>query len=191
GRASWSIWAISGFGAPVYTEACVGPASLVETAPGDRFRRGPSASRGARSLSGWRGSALPAWGCQQLLGDSLHRGRVDLALVGLSAVPDEPAHLLRVRDVERGQPLPDETPDRVGIEALGEEALAELDLEPEPGRRGLAAGAELLVLGQGLLELLPVGADDVEDEGVVHGAAEPLGRPPLGELGLQHPDDVG
>src|SRR5262245_30182113 len=112
GRASWSIWAISGFGAPVYTEACVGPASLVETAPGDRFRRGPSASRGARSLSGWRGSALPAWGCQQLLGDSLHRGRVDLALVGLHDVTDEPAHLLRVRDVERGQPLPDETPDR-------------------------------------------------------------------------------
>src|SRR2546422_7872231 len=50
------------------------------------------------------------------------------------------------------------------VEAPGEEPLAELDLEPELGRLRGAALAQLLELGQRLLELLAVGADHVRSE---------------------------
>src|SRR5439155_63906 len=83
-------------------------------------------------------------------------------------------------------------PQCVLVDAPGQVAFTELDLVPELsdlGSRPLAA--ELLVLGDRFLELLAVGADDVEDDSVVHRAGEPLGRPPLGDLRLQHADHVG
>src|SRR5713226_7133123 len=110
-------------------------------------------------------------------------GASDLALVGLHHVTDEPAGLLGVADPERADPLLDQRAQRALVHASGQVALTELDLEAQLGDlggRALAPG--LLVLGHGLLELLAVGADDVEDEGVVHRAGEALGRPPLGDL---------
>ncbi len=50
---------------------------------------------------------------------------------------------------------------------------------------------DLLVLGDRLLQLLAIRADDIEDERVVHRAGEPLGGAPLLQLGLQHAHGVG
>src|SRR5262249_17226159 len=44
---------------------------------------------------------------------------------------------------------------------------------------------------EGLLELLAVRPDHVEDEGVVHRAREALGGAALHQLGLEHADHVG
>src|SRR5437867_3242779 len=77
------------------------------------------------------------------------------------------------------------------VEALGEQPLAELDLEAQLRRLRRAALAELVVLRQRLLQLLAVGADHVQHEGVVHLACEALGGAPLLQPRLEHPHDVG
>src|SRR2546427_172893 len=83
-----------------------------------------------------------------------------------------------------------EATQRGAVEAPGEEPLADLDLEPELGRLRGAALAQLLVLGQRLLELLAVGADHVQQERVVHLAREALGGAALLQPRLEHADDV-
>src|SRR5206468_253125 len=135
-------------------------------------------------------AAEAASGLQQLLGNLFHIGRVDLSLVGFHDVADEAADLLGVGDAERPRTLLHEATQRGGVEALGEEPLAELDLEPELGRVRGAALAQLLVLGQRLLELLAVGADHVQHERIVYLAGEALGGAALLQPGLEHPDDV-
>src|SRR5437667_5928182 len=135
-------------------------------------------------------AAEAASGLQQLLGNLFHIGRVDLSLVGFHDVADEAADLLGVGDAERPRTLLHEATQRGGVEALGEEPLAELDLEPELGRVRGAALAQLLVLGQRLLELLAVGADHVQHERIVYLAGEALGGAALLQPRLEHPDDV-
>src|SRR2546425_1171757 len=143
---------------------------------------------------GWVAKPTPAAeaasGLQQLLGNLFHIGRIDLSLVGFHDVADEAADLLGVGDAERPRTLLHEATQRGDVEAPGEEPLAELDLEPELGRLRGAALAQLLVLGQRLLELLAVGADHVQQERDVHLARAALGgsatRPPR----LRHEGDV-
>src|SRR5437773_2039732 len=135
-------------------------------------------------------AAEAASGLRQLLGNLLHIGRVDLSLVGLLVVADEAADLLGVGDAERPRTLLHEATQRGDVEAPREEPLAELDLEAELGRVRGAALAQLLVLGQRLLELLAVGADHVQQERVVHLAREALGGAALLEPRLEHADDV-
>src|SRR5207245_427808 len=98
-------------------------------------------------------AAEAASGLQQLLGNLFHIGRIDLSLVGFHDVADEAADLLGVGDAERPRTLLHEATQRGDVEAPGEEPLAERDLEPELGRLHGAALAQLLVLGQRLLEL--------------------------------------
>src|SRR6266542_3764887 len=138
-----------------------------------------------RAPAGW-GSAL-----QELLGDALHIGGLGLALVGLHDVADQSSGLLGIRDAERREPLLDERAERVLVHASGQVALAELELEAELRGLGGAALADLVVLGDGLLQLLAVGADDVEHQGIVHGPGEALGRAALLEPGLEHAHHVG
>ena len=76
-------------------------------------------------------------------------------LWGLHDVADEAAHLLRVAD-------------RTGLETLADE-------DAEAGGLVRAPLADLLELGQRLLELPSVGADDLEDQRVVDLAGEALG----------------
>src|SRR2546430_5099952 len=105
---------------------------------------------------------------EELLGDPLDGGGLDLPLVRLHDVAEQATDLLGVGDPERGEALADERAQLRLVEPLGEEALAEGDLEAELRHLGGAALARLLELGERLLELLPIGADDVADEGVVH-----------------------
>src|SRR6266403_684838 len=128
---------------------------------------------------------------QHLLGDPLDLGRVDLALVRLHDVADQPAHLLGVGDLERVEPLADERAQRRLVHALRQVALAKLELEAQLRGVRRAALAHLLELDQRLLKLLAVGADHVEHERVVHGAGEALGRPALADLRLDHAHHVG
>src|SRR5205814_9915838 len=108
-----------------------------------------------------------------------------------SDVADEPARLLRVRDAEGGEAVLHERAQRRLVEPLREIALAECDVEAELRRLLGAARADLLELGERLLELLAVSADDLADEGVVHRAGEALRRAPLLELRLEHAHHVG
>src|SRR5712691_13426008 len=128
---------------------------------------------------------------QQLLGDALDLGGLDLALVRLQDVADEAADLLGVGDAEGPHALLDERLRRSLVHALRQVAFAELLLEPEA--RGLFGTSltELLVFRDGLLELLAVAADDLEHEGVVDLAREVLCGAALLEPGLEHADDVG
>src|SRR5712664_2581738 len=118
-------------------------------------------------------------GLQQLLCNLFHIGGVDMSLVGFHDVADETADLLGIGDAEAARTLLHEATQRGDVQAPGKEPLAELDLEPELGGLRGAALAQLLVLGQCLLELLAVGADHVQQEGVVDLAGEALGRPAL------------
>src|SRR5262249_21114760 len=128
----------------------------------------------------------------QLAGRALAVGGIALALVGLHHVADEPAGLLAVADPERGDPFLHQRPQRALIDGPGQVAFAELDLEPQLcDLGGGPLATDLLVLGNRLLKLLAVGADHVEDNGVVYGPDAALGRPPLGDLRLQHADHVG
>src|SRR5213593_3375318 len=108
---------------------------------------------------------------------------------------DSPEELLGdpfdVGGLERGEALADERAQLRLVEPLGKVALAERDLEAELRHLGGAALARLLELGERLLELLPIGADDVADEGVVHRAREALRRAALLEPGLEHAHHVG
>src|SRR4029450_1724138 len=83
---------------------------------------------------------------QKFLGDALHVAGLDLALVGLHDVADDPSDLLDVGDVERRQSLAHETPQRGGVEPARQKALAELDLEAQLSRLRCAPLARLLVL---------------------------------------------
>src|SRR3990172_551721 len=131
---------------------------MVVSPPG--WRAVATIARGA--AGGNRGSAL-----QQLLRDALDVTGLDLALVGLHDVADEAAALLGVGEAGGGKPLLDERAHGHLVHALRQVALAELLLEAELGGLRGPAFAHLVVLRDGLLELLAVGADDVEDEGVV------------------------
>src|SRR6266571_6798169 len=128
---------------------------------------------------------------EELLGDPFDVGGLDLPLVRLHDVADQATDLLGVGDPERGEALADERAQLRLVEPLGKVALAEGDLEAELRHLGGAALARLLELGERLLELLPIGADDVADEGVVHLAREALRRAALLEPGLEHAHHVG
>src|SRR5262249_27712335 len=130
-------------------------------------------------------------GLQHVLGNALDVRRVDLTLVSLHDVSDEPADLLGVGDLERVQPLTNERAERGLVQALGQVAIAELELEAKlRGVRG-AALADLLVFRERLLQLLAISADHVEHERVVDRAGESLGGAALADLRLDHPDHVG
>ena len=75
--------------------------------------------------------------------------------------------LLAVGDAERGHALLDERVQRGLVEPLGQEALAERDLEAQLIGLLLALVADLLELLERLLQLLAIGGDDVGDERVV------------------------
>src|SRR5205809_4911866 len=130
----WSFWIARSTGGM--------PCPETRRSPGSRIRRGwaerwgcgrrpgsrePTAT-GATDEEGWLGndSAL-----QQLLGDALDVGRLDLALVRLHDVADEAPDLVGVGDAERGHALLDEGAHRRLVHTLGKVALAELLLEPE------------------------------------------------------------
>src|SRR5438094_8097353 len=129
-------------------------------------------------------------GLEQLLGNLFHIRGVDLSLVGFHDIADETADLLGIGDAEAPRTLLHEATQRGDVQAPGKKPLAELDLEPELGRLRGATLAQLLVLGQRLLELLAVGADHVQQERVVHLAREALGGAALLEPRLEHADDV-
>src|SRR5438445_13131815 len=82
-------------------------------------------------------------------------------------VADQAAHRLGVGDLERVEALAHQRAKRCLVHALGQVAVAELDLEVELGGVGGPALAELLELAERLLELLAIGADDIEDQRVV------------------------
>src|SRR5262245_25543457 len=147
-----------------------------------RSRPGSAMDIGAASAV--KDGASRGWLREQLLGDSLDVGGLDLALVRLHDVADEAPDLLHIRDAEGIQPLLHEPAQRVGVEPAGQIPFAQLDLKAELGGLGGAAVPELVELGERLLELLPVRADHVEDERIVDGAAEALRGAPLLELRL-------
>src|SRR5262245_37431657 len=128
---------------------------------------------------------------QELLGDPLDVCSVHLALVRLHDVADQPAHLLGVGDLEDVEALADQRAQRRFVHALGQVALDELDLEAELRRVRGSALTHLLELRQRLLELLAIGADDVQDESVVDGPGKALRGPPLADLRLDHTHHVG
>ena len=109
----------------------------------------------------------------------------------LHDVPHQPSHLLGVGDTERGEALTDQRAQGGLVEPLRQVTLTEFRLEADLGHLGRRAVARFLELGERLQELLAIGADDVEDEGVVHLAREALRRAPLHELRLEHAHDVG
>src|SRR5207245_2634590 len=144
-------------------------------------------------LSGRRAARLAAVlrsALELLLRDSLDVGGVDPPLVRLHDVAHEPPDLFRVGDAERAQTLPDERPHGSLVQPLRQVALAEPELEADLGDLGRRAVARLLEFGKRLLELLAVGADDVEDERVVDRAREALRGPPLREPSLDHAHDL-
>src|SRR5262249_3432818 len=154
-------------------------------------RTAPTTKRSALTSSTSGGPRLRTPGPQHLLGDPLDVRRVDLPLVGFHDVADQAAHLLGVGDLERIETLAHERAQSRLVHALGQVALAELDVEAQLRGVRRAALADLLELGQGLLELLAVGADHVEHERVVDRAGEALGGAALADLRLDHADDVG
>src|SRR2546428_171245 len=114
-----------------------------------------------------------------------------LGLVLGFLVAAETADLLGLGGAQRLRTLLHESAQGCSIEALRQEPLAVLDLEAELGGLRGATLAQLVVFGQRLLELLAVGADDVQHEGVVDLAGEALGGAALLQPGLEHADDVG
>src|SRR5215471_16364812 len=72
------------------------------------------------------GSAL-----QELLGNLFHIGGIDLSLVGFHDITHEATDLFEVGDAQGFRTLLHEAPQRGGVETLGKEALAELDLESQ------------------------------------------------------------
>src|SRR5205807_5593684 len=111
-------------------------------------------------------------GLQELFGDALDVARFDEPLVRLHDVADELARLLDVGDAERRHALLDERLQRGGVELLGQEALAEADLEAQLIGLLLALFADLLEFLDGFLQLLAIRGDDVGDERVVDLAGE-------------------
>src|SRR5262249_17252026 len=154
-------------------------------------RTAPTTKRSALTSSTSGGPRLRTPGPQHLLGDPLDVRRVDLPLVGFHDVADQAAHLLGVGDLERIETLAHERAQSRLVHALGQVALAELDVEAQLRGVRRPALADLLELGQGLLELLAVGADHVEHERVVDRAGEALGGAARADLRLDHADDVG
>src|SRR5213596_3708827 len=165
-----------------------GTAARSSGSGGSRRCPSPSAAPGVRRA--WRraspasrangaGRPSPRGVPEELLCEPLDVAGLDLPLVRLHDVAHQAADLLRIGDGERGDAL------------AGEVAFAEFHLEAELGDLGPTALARLLELGDRLLELLPVGPDDVTDEGVVHLAGETLRGTTLLEPGLQHPHHVG
>ncbi len=153
--------------------------------------RAPLTARGTPAEP-WRPSiSASSAALQQLLGDALDVGGFHLALVRLHDVAHQAAHLLGVVDPQRGDALLHQRAQRGLVHGPREIALAEFDLDAKLRRLLGTAVPHLLVLDERLLELLAVGADHVEEQGIVDGPREALGRRALGELRLDHADDVG
>src|SRR5207249_10909205 len=102
---------------------------------------------------------------EELLGDTLDIGGLDLPLVRFHDVADQAPDLLSVGDLERGEALADESAQLRLVEALGKVVLAEGDLEAELGHLGGAALSRILEIGRRLLAMLTVVVDDVVDVG--------------------------
>jgi len=104
---------------------------------------------------------------------------------------DDPAGHLRILGGSSATALATASAELGLADLLGKERAAPADLEVELRDLLLAALARVDVVDARLLHRLLVRADHVEDQRVIDPRREPLRRPSLHDLGVDHADQVG
>src|SRR5579871_444617 len=157
-----------------------------------RARAGRS-PRAADSSAGpfFSGVASGLGGGELFVDDPLDRGGIELSLIRLHDLADDAAGRLRIRDAEPHDRLPDDRARLVVGGGLGEELRAEPDLEVDLGDRVGPARADRGVLLARFPQLLLIGRDHVQPQGVVERPLEPGRGAAFHVLRLDHPDAVG